>query len=137
MQVLADVRAWWAARVAREPSRVQCDDFGLTYFGSSPSSALRLTWPEITDVFAFKKDCYSVDSIHLILGNSERKTWVEVAEHDAGYPELIAALPSNLPGCPTEEEWLRRVASPPFDAQWKRLYPGFDRSTTMPTPDGS
>ena len=138
MRILDDVRAWRAAKVARRTgSRVQRDDSGLTYFDSDQSSALRLTWLEVTDVFAFKKDCYAVDSIHLILGNSERKVWVEVAEDDAGYPELIAALPRNLPGCPTEDEWFPSVTLPPLETRWTRLYPRFDTSTATTTPDES
>ena len=136
MQVLDDVRVWWAARVARQPgSRVQCDDLGLTYFENPTNSGseVRLLWAEVTTVFAYKRDCYTVDSIHIILGDEDQKRWVDIEEGVPGYRDLVSALPRKLHGCPTEDEWFPSVAFPPFEKQWTQLYPGFGAVMTTPT----
>ena len=88
----------------------------------SRSSSTQLEWQQITDVYAYKKDCFSMDQIRILLGDEVQRKWIEVTEHDEGYRELIAELPHHLPGCLSEEEWWRDVAMPPFETQWTQLY---------------
>lgn len=63
---------------------------------SEPS--LRLTWEQITAVYAYKRDCVSVDQIRLVLGDDIQQTWMEVSEDDMGGKQLFVELPRHIHG---------------------------------------
>jgi hypothetical protein len=73
-------------------------------------------------VYAYKKDCFGLDQIRVVLGDEGLRTWIEITEHDEGYQELTAELPRRLPGCLSKKEWWQQVAPPPFETQWTKLY---------------
>jgi len=104
--------------------RVECDESGITQISEKRGQSYRvqLEWEQITDVFAFKRDCYTVDQIRIVVGNSDLKEWVEVTEDDEGYGALIVQLPLYLAGCPTPDSWFQRVALPPFETQWTHIF---------------
>jgi len=94
-------------------------------FGTGPAGnepPLQLRWEQINAVFAYKRDCYTVDQLRLILGNDLELTWMEVTEDDVGFKVLIVELARRLPGFPTVYDWWDNVAHPPFETQWTELY---------------
>ena len=76
---------------------------------------LRLEWTQIASIDAYKRDCFAVDQIRLLLGDSNALVLMEVSEEDQGYEEFVKTLPHNLPGCLSLEEWFSNVAFPPFE----------------------
>ena len=117
------VQAWLSGFQARRAGvrlPVCFDDSGITQITSS--SQTHFVWRQVTAVYAYKRDCFGTDQIRVVLGDETLKNWIDVAEDDEGYQELIAALPVHLPGCLAAEEWWRCVAVPAFDAQWMQLY---------------
>jgi len=100
---------------------LQCDESGVTQTSIS-GDGIRLTWDQIAAVYAYKRDCFTMDQIRLIIGNDELEIWIEIAEDDAGYADLVSYLPRHLPGCPSVESWLQSVALPSFETQWTKIY---------------
>lgn len=82
----------------------------------------RLCWDEIAAVFAYKRDCYTVDQIHIALSDVNDRIRIDVSEDDGGYRVLVDELPRHLSGCLTQDEWFLRVAVPAFQLQWTELY---------------
>ncbi len=83
---------------------------------------VRLAWAQITVAYAYKRDCFSVDRIRLVLGDEIQRRWIEISEDDGGYEQLVMELPRHLPGCLTADDWQGSVALPPFETQWTSLY---------------
>jgi hypothetical protein len=104
---------------------VRCDELGITQFVSSRQDAVRtqsLPWDYVTQVFAYKRDLLTVDQISLTFLSHDPGELIEVSEDDEGYEQLIEQLPKRLAGFPTPEEWWQKMALPPFETQWTRLY---------------
>jgi hypothetical protein len=103
---------------------VQCDEAGFTLIvrkGERTEQTQHLKWDCVTGVFGYKRDCLTVDQMCLAIG-SDADQWIEVTEDDEGYEHLIKQLPTHLAGFPTSEGWWQKVALPPFETQWTRLY---------------
>lgn len=108
---------------------IRFDDFQLT-IESTPCddvpSTERISWDEVKFVYAYKKDCFSVDQIRMELldgcGNA-----VVVTEEMRGWKELVEVLPLKLPGCQRFEEWFSNVAFPAFEQNMTLL---FDRTNS-------
>jgi hypothetical protein len=73
-------------------------------------------------VYAYKRDCVTLDQIRLVLGDDNRQMWMEVSEGDSGYHHLVTELSRHLTGCPAVDEWWQSVAIPPFEMQWTQLH---------------
>ena len=104
---------------------VQWDANGLNLTvqkGGRELQNLRLAWDRVTGVFAYKRDCFTIDQICLAIGSDELEQWIEVTEDDAGYKKLLEQLPTHLAGFPTRDEWWQSVALPPFKTQRTQLY---------------
>ena len=82
-----------------------------------------LGWGEVTEAFAYKRDCFSFDQICLVVGTADPTQWIEVREDDEGYQEMIQQLPSRIACFPAPDEWLEGVRLPHFAPQWMRIYP--------------
>ena len=52
-------------------------------------ATVRLTWDQITAVYAYKRDCVTLDQIRLVFGDDNRRMWMEVSEDDSGYRQLV------------------------------------------------
>jgi len=114
-------QAWWSGgRERRTGARVSFDDSGITQIALSFHT--QFAWQQITAVYAYKRDCFGIDQIRIVLGNETLQNWIEITEDDEGYEGVIAALPHQLPGCLAVEEWWQCVAFPPFETQWTALY---------------
>jgi hypothetical protein len=127
VDVPGKLRAWWAGiREWRAGKRLEinCDDSGVALVSVPPDNEppLRLKWEQINAVFAYKRDCYTVDEIRLILGDDVDLTWMEVTEDDVGFKVLIVELARRLPGFPNVYDWWDNVPQPPFETQWTELY---------------
>ena len=103
---------------------LRCDEFALTQTSGVDANEqrVRLAWEQITSVYAYKRDCATMDQIRLIIGNDELKLWIEASEDDVGFGEVVSQLPHHLLGCPSIDNWLQTVALPPFETQWTTLY---------------
>lgn len=96
-----------------------------------PDQIVSFQWSEITRVFAFKRDCYVVDSIHMLLELNTSQQ-VEIFEEMAGWQDFVTALPNYVPGAPAIQEWFTSVAFPPFETCWTQLYPEFPGPAAEP-----
>ena len=103
---------------------IQCDDSGVTLFAvpANDEPKLRLAWEQITSVYAYKRDCVTVDQIRLVLGDDHQQSWMEVTEDDIGFKVLIVELARRLPDFPGVYDWWDKVASPAFETNWTQLY---------------
>lgn len=79
-----------------------------------------IPFAEVRQVVAFKRDCYTVDSIRMLLVAGAET--VEISEEMSGWEEWIAALPERLPGALRFEEWFFEVAFPAFETRATLLY---------------
>lgn len=79
-----------------------------------------LGWEEIEEVWAYKRDLFTVDQICLAIKGEDVELFV--TEDISGWAELIAALPTGLPGCLPPEEWLSGVTHPAFEENLTLLY---------------
>jgi hypothetical protein len=81
------------------------------------------TWPwsSVNEVKAFKRDLLFVDLICLRFSMADGSS-VELNEEMVGFDSLVAAMPSQLSGCPTFEEWWHPVAVPAFSPNERVLY---------------
>ena len=74
----------------------------------------------VRKVVAFKRDCYTVDSIRMLLVTDAGV--VEISEEMSGWDAWTAALPDRLSGAKRFEEWFLEVAFPAFEEQATLLY---------------
>lgn len=112
--------------IRQEPAKfsVHCDETGLTQIMHSGKSTQtrRLDWDGVTRVFAYKRDCFAVDQICIVIGTADDYDWIEAREDDEGYESLINQMPIRMVGCPAPHEWWERVALPPLAMQWTQVY---------------
>ena len=103
---------------------VHCDETGLTQIMHSGKSTQthRLDWDGVTRVLAYKRDCFAVDQICVVIGTADDHDWIEIREDDEGYESLINQMPTRMVGCAAPNEWWERVALPPSAAQWTQIY---------------
>jgi hypothetical protein len=125
MSKMDEVRKW-LRNLRQEPAKfsVRCDETGFTQIvqqGEDIQSS-GLSWDEVTEAFAYKRDCFSVDQICIILGTADSTHWIEVREDDDGYQQFIQQLPIRIACFPAADEWLERVRLPPFAPQWTQIY---------------
>jgi hypothetical protein len=99
---------------------IHYDEHGISQISKSDEQegSVRILWTEITDVVAFKKDCFTVDQIRILIGSQNQKKWIEITEDDQGFENLI----DHLPGCLSTGYWMEEVMFPPFVPQTKVLF---------------
>jgi hypothetical protein len=126
MSTFDEIRKW-LSDTRQEPAKfsVRCDEIGLTQVVQQGESAQthHLVWEQVANVFAYKRDCFAVDQICIVIGTATPTEWIEVREDDEGYQYLIEQMPIRIVGCPTPNEWWERVVLPPFATQWTQIYP--------------
>jgi hypothetical protein len=125
MRMLNKIRNW-LFNGRKKPARysLQCDETGVTQTVESEDNnqIIQFAWSQVTSVFAYKRDCFTVGQICLVLEVSNVNGGIEVREDDDGYKHLIEQLPTRLDGFPTQDEWWQGVALPPFETRWSQLY---------------
>lgn len=71
-----------------------------------------MRWADVKEVFAFKRDIFSVDLICIGFRTSDEGHYFEIDEQMPGYDSVVAALPQAFPGF--DDNWWCKVAYPPF-----------------------
>jgi len=96
------------------------DDEGITAYMQDVLS--RIAWSEVTKVSVYKKNCYAVDQIRVVIAGK----WgiVEVTEDDPDFDVLQTLLCTKLKVC---SEWYQDMAaSPAFETNWTVIYSNGD-----------
>jgi hypothetical protein len=88
--------------------------------GQPVEKASVLKWQEITQITAFKRDCFSYDLICLLIGGA--LTIVEINEEDAGWDAFLQAAQENLPGLVPTNIWWIEVMQPAFATNPTTIY---------------
>lgn len=88
----------------------------------------RIPFAEVRKVVAFKRDCYTVDSISMLLVTDAGV--VEISEEMSGWEAWTAALPERLSGAKRFEEWFFEVAFPAFEENATILFRAAEGSGT-------
>jgi hypothetical protein len=118
------VLQWWQRRAVRAatsepPLAFEVDDDGLT-LRKGTSMVARLRWTEISQVRAFKSDCYTYDTIHFeVKSVAEGEVFVFNEDHWQ-FKELVGAFEARLPNF--DREWHRKVAFPAFETCDRVIY---------------
>jgi hypothetical protein len=76
------------------------------------SKVKEITWAEVVEVVAYKRDCFSVDQMCVALVGHEDV--LEVSEGMNGWNELLDSFAEYLPGCRSKDTWYPEVMRPPF-----------------------
>ena len=100
---------------------ISCDETGfeLRPFGRTDQTT-KLNWQQITEIIAYKRDCFTVDLICLAI--ADPATVVEINEEDAGWDPFIQAVATNLPGSVARDTWWTAVAQTPFATNQTIVY---------------
>lgn len=117
------IRAGWDRLSARRMARrgvLSCAGAGIRLRDGAREEVL--AWEKIDRVFAYKRDCYTVDLICISFVDREGQVLLEVDEGWVGYQELIDQLPQHLEGCLSMGEWFMQVAFPAFEVNLSELY---------------
>jgi hypothetical protein len=120
MSFLQKLRVRAIARRSPSPT-IQCDLTGIKKVWALGNSE-QIAWDQITEVFAYKRDCLTTDQIRLVFGSQISGKWLEVTEDEPGFNELITNLPNHLPGCQAYEDWFMSVAVPAFETKWTQIF---------------
>lgn len=86
-----------------------------------PDTNTSFTWKEVTEIVAFKRDCWTVDLICFVIEINKTET-LELNENMIGWKSLIDAIPRYLAGALTEDEWFTKVAFPAFKPCQTQIY---------------
>ena len=86
-----------------------------------PDTTITFFWYEVTRIIAFKRDCWTVDSIRFVFELNGTHT-VEVSEEMLGWKALVEAVPVHLPGALSQEDWFPKVASPALELCLTDIY---------------
>lgn len=115
---------WFAVRAQRTHGELHWDEAGLALVPASPNrdGPVRLIWSRISEAYAYKRDCVTVDQIRIVFGDPRDQRWAEVSEDDIGFKALVAALPTLLPGFPAVHERWDEGVHPAFATQWTQIY---------------
>lgn len=113
---------------SREVLRADLDDHGVSQ--TIDGSVVRILWEDVAYVVAYKRDCFTADSIRIIIGNEDFK--IECSEDEQNFNELSAALRKYLPL--KVPDWHERLpASPAFTSSTTVVY----RRLTLEAPSAS
>jgi hypothetical protein len=78
-----------------------------------------IVWSEVRRVYAYKKDCLTVDQIRLIVLTDQ--DGIEFTEDDRAFADLCALLNKRLG---ISDDWhLRLVTAPAFETTFTPVYP--------------
>ena len=92
---------------------IVCSHSGFTLHLVKPdgtANSLSLSWSEITEVIAYKLDCYGTDLLCVALGGETNA--IELNESMEGWAGLLDRLEEYLPGCQSKDDWYKVVVSP-------------------------
>ena len=117
-------KGWVGRRIARLSSRSEpppallVREDGFSFLG--PDQETRVRWSDVKEIFAFKRDLFSVDLICIGFRVQDDGTFCEIDEMMPGYGGLLAVLPDVFPGFKTD--WSHDVAIPAFATNLATLW---------------
>lgn len=80
----------------------------------------KLSWDSVLEIFAFKRDNFSVDLICIGFRIDNKGVYFEIDEEMKGYKELESFLPTRFKNI--EKEWFTDVAFPAFETNLVSLW---------------
>ena len=80
----------------------------------------KLSWNSVLEIFAFKRDLFSVDLICMGFRIDNEGVYFEIDEEMKGYKELGLFLPTRFKDI--EKEWFTDVAIPAFETKLVSLW---------------
>jgi hypothetical protein len=88
-------------------------------------------WTAVEEVFAYKRDCLTVDCIYLGFRRTDGQS-IEVPEEDPNYSELVKAMEIAFPD--HKADWWAGVAFPAFATNYTTIWkqPGASASEITP-----
>ncbi len=89
--------------------RLTSDGFTIIGHDGTPS---QVAWASVKEVFAFKLDLFTYDTIRLGFRLSDEGTYWQVDEDDAGFRELLAEVERRFDI--VDKNWWTKVAFPAF-----------------------
>ena len=93
------------------------DETGV--FGSTGQETVFIGWQDVEAIYAYKKDCLTVDQIRIILVSE--KWQIEFTEEDKDFDGLQRCISKHLKVLP---DWYKLLArSSAFETTWTVLYP--------------
>jgi hypothetical protein len=81
-------------------------------FNDGSVTKIRIQWPDVVSVFAFKRDVFAHDMI--CYGFETSEGCVEVNEGMEGWETMIDTLPTYLPGTLDKTDWWYKVVQSAF-----------------------
>jgi hypothetical protein len=97
------------------------EGFAIRATGQAPTPGSKMYWSEVQRVTAFKRDCFVVDCIFLVI-SARDDTVIEINEEMAGWREFVETLPDYLLGCKPWYLWFSNVAFPAFATNPTAVY---------------
>ena len=139
MKTESSAPAWWERLKNRAQSlgqptvtyTVRHNDRGLTvesFYNDGHLVRNELTWAEVDEAIAFKRDCITVDLICIAFGNESGG--VEINEEMPEWNNIVKALPDYLPGCLSQDSWFQQVAVPAFETNPVHIFRRQQQSVT-------
>lgn len=86
-----------------------------------PDTNTSFNWKDVTEIVAFKRDCWIVDLICFVIEINKTET-LELNENMIGWKSLTDAIPHYLAGALAEDEWYTKVAVPAFKPCQTQIY---------------
>jgi len=107
-------------RKHRSEPTIVTDALGFGFVGDAGQER-KWPWGDVVSVEAFKRDLLTTDFIcfSVTLRDGEK---VLLHEELDGWDFFLKRLPMSLAGFPALEEWISRVAQPPFATSVTTLY---------------
>jgi hypothetical protein len=87
---------------------------------TGPGTQTEVHFSDVKEIFAFKRDMFSVDLICLGFRTSEDGSYCEVSEEMSGYEELLGLLNERF-GIKLED-WFSKVAFPAFETKLTTIW---------------
>lgn len=95
-------------------------DKKFLYFIDENICSVKISWDIVSEVFAFKRDLFTVDEICIGFRINDEGEYYEINEEMENYTELINFL--NIPFAGIKQNWFTDVAHPAFETNLVSLW---------------
>jgi len=103
----------------REEVIITFDD-GHIYYKRNDKIEEKFSWDSVLEIFAFKRDLFSVDLICVGFRIDNEGVYFEIDEEMQGYKELESFLPTRFKDI--DKDWFTDVAFPAFETNLVSLW---------------
>lgn len=90
------------------------------YYKRNEKVIEKLSWESVLEIFAFKRDLFSVDLICIGFRIDDEGVYFEIDEEMQGFKELEIFLPTRFKGI--DKNWFTGVAFPAFETNLVSLW---------------